>query len=197
VTSDLAAGLGLPRPGGALVGDVSADGPAARSGLRRGDVVVALDGQPVADSHALRGRIADRKPGTTARLSVLRDGQTREVSVVLGELPEQRADEGATGDSEGPHGYGLRLADINPAVAGQLGIDAKTAGVVIAEVEPNSPAAELDLRPGDIVKEIDGQPVDRAEAAALALRAHSAKPHVLVVLRAGRTFYVPLTRREG
>jgi serine protease Do len=195
VTADLAAGLGLERPGGALVGDVSEGGPAGAAGLRRGDVIVSLDGDPVPDSHALRVRVADHKPGSTVRLGLVRDNQPRDLSVVLGELPDpRRAEREPSARSEGPRGYGLRLADITPEIADEIGLAPNTAGVAIAGVEPNSPAAELGLRTADVIQEIDGRAVTSAAAAAQALREASDGPHVLVILREGHTFYVPLAR---
>ncbi|HTE50351.1 MAG TPA: Do family serine endopeptidase [Kofleriaceae bacterium] len=200
VTPELATGLGLDRPGGALVGDVSPDSPAGKAGVKRGDVVVQLDDQPVTDGHALRVRIADRKPGTTVRLKVLRDRQPRDLSVVLGELPDQsgQADQrDERGDrGEGPRGYGMRLTDLTPRIAGEIGLASGTAGVVVAGIEANSPAAELGLRTGDVIQEIDGRAVTGAAAAAQALRATAKDaPHVLLILREGHTFYVPLARR--
>ena len=92
ITPDVAQGLGLASVNGALVNDVEGGGPAAKAGVKRGDVITALNGQPVKDSNVLRNEIAQLQPGTTAKLTVRRDGSERELTVTLGELATARAE---------------------------------------------------------------------------------------------------------
>ena len=86
ITPDVAQGLGLASVNGTLVNDVEGGGPAAKAGVMRGDVITALNGQPVKDSNVLRNEIAQLQPGTAAKLTLRRDGSEREISVTLGEL---------------------------------------------------------------------------------------------------------------
>jgi serine protease Do len=197
LTPELAAGLGAPRPGGALVGDVEPGGPAGRAGLQRGDVVVSLDGQPVTDSHTLRVRIASMAPGTVARLGVQRDRRPLELSVSLGTLPGAQATAAASSGQGGGQGNGLRLADLTREIRGEIGADVGVSGAVVADVAASSPADDAGLRSGDIVQEIDGHAVAGASAAAEALRRASSAPHVLLVRREHQTFFVPLSRRAS
>ena len=188
LTPELAAGLRLERPGGALLGGVEPGTPAAKAGLHRGDVVVALDGAPISDSHSLRVRIAGMAPGASAHLRLLRDGRPLDIPVTLGTLPGQQRTASAS-EGEGSRGYGLRLTDSTAGVAER--------GAVIAAVQPNSPADEAGLQPGDVVQEIDGQAVAGASAAVTALHHASQAPHVLLVRREQHTFYVPLSPRAA
>ncbi len=144
LTPELDAGLRLERPGGALLGGVEPGTPAAKAGLHRGDVVVALDGAPISDSHSLRVRIAGMAPGASAHLRLLRDGRPLDIPVTLGTLPGQQRTASAS-EGEGSRGYGLRLTDSTAGVAER--------GAVIAAVQPNSPADEAGLQPGDVVQE--------------------------------------------
>ena len=196
LTPELAAGLGALRPGGALVGDVEPGGPASRAGLRRGDVVTSLGGQPVTDGHSLRVHIASMAPGTVARLGVQRDHKPLELPVALGTLPGARQTAAARA-GQGGQGYGLRLTDLTGEIRGQIGADAGATGAVIADVAPSSPADDAGLRSGDLVQEIDGHTVPGAGAAVDALRRSSSAPHVLLVRREHQTFFVPLSRRAS
>ena len=196
LTAELAAGLHIDRPGGAIISDVQPGGPASKAGMRRGDVIISLDGKPVLDGHAVRVRVASSAPGTVAHLGLVRDRHPIEVSVKLGTLPVQEPARTAEA-GQGPGGYGLELSDLDRALAGEIGVDPSISGAVIAEVEPNSPAAEAALQPGDVIEQIDGKRVPGAEGAVAALRAASLTPHVLLILRQRHTFFVPLSRRAG
>jgi serine protease Do len=92
VSPDLAKAFKAPEGKGALVGDVTPDGPGAKAGLQKGDVIEEIDGQGVTGVNELRLRIASTAPGTTVHLKVLRNGDRREVAVTLGELPEKAAE---------------------------------------------------------------------------------------------------------
>ncbi len=113
VTPQMVTGLGLTTQGGALIGDVTPDSPAAKAGLQRGDVVVAIDGKPVADSRDLRMKIAESSPGTRVSLGVLRGGARREITAALGEVPaeQQRLAEGAPSATGA---LGIQLAPLTP-----------------------------------------------------------------------------------
>src|SRR5205814_236095 len=142
MTSDLAASLGLPSVKGALVSAVSEDSPADRAGLKRGDVILALNGQPVSDSNSLRNQVSRLKPGTTVEVKVLRSGQEKTMSVKLAEMRARTADDDS---SESPRGRGTR---------GALGLSVQPGddGVEVTEVDPSGPAADAGIRAGDVLE---------------------------------------------
>jgi serine protease Do len=191
VTPSMATGLGLKTPGGALVGDVTADSPAAKAGFERGDVVVDVDGKPVASSRGLRLLIAESSPGTRVRVGLLRNGARRELVVALGEVPteQQRL---ATGAPSATGALGIQVAPLMPEMARRLGVPEGTSGALIAGVQPGSRAAEAGLRPGDVIEEIDKARVRSADDVKKALERDAKQTHVVLVWRAGTTHYVAL-----
>ena len=154
VTPDIAAGVGLNKTEGAIVSRVEEGSPAARAGLKAGDVVLAVDGKAVRDARDLSRQIAFMGPGTTATVQVWRDGASRDLSVTIGRLPGDRAAaEPDRGDVE-PDKLGLSLAPA-PSVAGS-----DRRGVAVVGVEPNSPAAEKGLKTGDVIADVAGRAVE-------------------------------------
>jgi serine protease Do len=156
VTAEIAESLGLKQPLGALVADVQPDTPAAKAGIRAGDIVLSHDGQPVKDARDLSRRIAGLQPGASIKLVLSRDGKERTVEVTLSKLPEQRAEKpNAPQHEQGTDvtRLGLSLAPAS-SVAG-----AGREGVVVTEVDPNGPAAERGLKSGDIILEVGGKAV--------------------------------------
>src|SRR2546426_3345223 len=148
VTPALARGLGVSVERGVIVGDVAPDSPAARAGLKRGDVILAVDGTPVDDVGRLRNLIAGTAPGTTLKLTVLRDGREQTLDVALGETPERGPTTAAPPSA--PERPGLSVTDVTPEVAKKLGLPPGLAGALVTEVIPGGPAAEAGLRPGDV-----------------------------------------------
>ncbi|MCG8443149.1 MAG: trypsin-like peptidase domain-containing protein, partial [Caulobacterales bacterium] len=148
VTSDLAASLGLEQVSGALVNQVDPDGPAARVDLRRGDVIVSIDGEAVSDSNDLRNRVSRRVPGSQVRLELIRDGRARQVEATLGEMGTGAAPAEPGGGDAGAGRYGLSVAPLPPDAARSLGLEPGS-GVVVAEVDPAGPAAAAGIRRGD------------------------------------------------
>jgi Do/DeqQ family serine protease len=150
VTSDLAESLGLDRPGGALIKGVHAKGPAARAGLKAGDVVVSIDGKRVQDPQALQYRFVTKGLGGAAELGIMRHGQAMKASVPMVAAVEDPPRDERDVDGRNPL-VGAKVANLSPAVADELGIDAEGPGVVVLEVKPNTPAARLGVKRGDLV----------------------------------------------
>ncbi len=160
VTADLAEALGLDRPGGVLVGDLYPDGPAARAGLRTGDVILKVDGEDVPDDRALRFRVATHPPGEGVTLTVLRDGDRIEIPVEptpLPEIPERRITR-----LTGPNPFqGVTIGNLSPRFADELGLDPMRTGVIVLEVDPRSPAGRVGyVRPGDILVNVQNRRVE-------------------------------------
>jgi Do/DeqQ family serine protease len=160
VTAELAETLGFDRPGGVLVTQIFPDGPADRAGLEVGDVIMGLDGKPVDDPQGLIYRVAIRPVGETAVLNVVRAGQSLDLPIDLAIAPEVPPRDITDIGGRNPL-TGARVANLSPAVASELGFDtfAFSAGVVVLAVERFSPAQQANVRPGDVILEVNGAPV--------------------------------------
>lgn len=160
VSDDVAEAMDLKQAEGALVAQVQPGTPGEKAGLKPGDIVTAIDGATIKDSREMSREIARKKPGTTVKLSVLRDGKAITVPVTLEQLPTNVASaDKAQGGEEREQGardvprLGLSLAPAK-GVAGAGDI-----GVVVTEVDPNGPAAERGLKAGDVILDVGGKPV--------------------------------------
>lgn len=191
ITADLAESLGLEQIAGALVSDVEEDSPAAKAGLERGDVIVAINGQAVASSNDLRNRIAQAGPGATVELTFIRDGRRQTTTATLAELPSQTAR--ARGDVPGEdRTAGLVVEPLTPERARELGIEEGT-GLLVTRVSPTGAAAEAGFRPGDVIREIDGAPVDSVSDLRNAL-AGGERPALVLVKRGDQHLFLSLRR---
>jgi serine protease Do len=183
---DLAKALGMDRPHGALVEQVEPGSPADKAGIKAGDVVVAVDGHDVPRSEDLPRDIASHQPGTHVKLSVLHEKQKRDVDVVLAPLTDQgeRAERSqAPGERQGQAASGLGV-----------GVGDEDGQVVIERVAPNGPA-EGKLRAGDVIEEVNHQPVSSASELASKVRSAAAdKPVLLRVKRGDQSRYVAIER---
>jgi serine protease Do len=160
VTPALAESFGLPTANGALIGDVKPGSPADRSGLKRGDIVLALEGSPIADQRELSLKISMIQPGTTVHLTVYREGSNIELTTKLEELvdntpAEPEAKRGTLSGSQ----LGMAVEPLTPAVKSELGLPPQTTGIVISEVAPGSIAHQAGLQRGDVIQEVDGKAV--------------------------------------
>ena len=171
VNTDLAEGFGLDRPGGVAVTQVYPGGPADRAGLRNGDVIVGLDGQPIEDLAALRYRVATRPIGGAVTLDVWRNRAGLEARLPLEAAPEQPPRDQTDLTGRTPL-RGARIANLSPALAEELELEGVWEGVIIAAVARGSTAQRLGFRPGDILVAINGREV----ATVAALNAILAEP---------------------
>ncbi|MBM3570221.1 MAG: Do family serine endopeptidase, partial [Alphaproteobacteria bacterium] len=158
VTHELATTMGLGRPGGVLINSVYRGGPAEQAGLKVGDVLRAVDGKPVEDPEQLRFRFATRAVGGTAKLSVQRAGGAMDLKIALRAPPENPPREATALAGASPLA-GATVANMSPALAEEIGIDAQGRGVIVLGVAANSPAAAIRLRPGDLIRQINGRDV--------------------------------------
>jgi serine protease Do len=164
VTPEIADSLGLKKAEGALVAEPQADGPAAKAGIKSGDVITAVNGTPVKDARELARTIGGFAPGNAVKLNVLSGGRDKQVDLTLGQLPnsqkEAKADvdgdrDSLRGDTTVPR-LGLTLAP-SASVAG-----AGKEGVVVTEVDPKSAAADRGFKEGDVILEVGGKSVASA-----------------------------------
>ncbi|RPJ82487.1 MAG: Do family serine endopeptidase, partial [Acidobacteria bacterium] len=187
----------LSQDQGALISGVEEGGPADSAGLERGDVVLSLNGQPVQDSRDLRFKIASLRPGSTARLQVLREGQRREINVQLGERPESEADSPVSPEEpeSSSSALGIQVQDLTQEIRQQLQLEPGTQGALVAAVQPGSPAAEAGLTRGDVIQEVNRKPVRRVQELRQALSsAGKDQPVLLLINRLGSTTYVAIER---
>jgi serine protease Do len=188
VTPQIAKQFGLTEPGGALIGEISPDSPAAKAGLKRGDVILKVNGDSVNSANDLRLRISQSAPGTNVKLDLFRDGKNQNVDVTLGELPEKEAN-ATPGESSNGGLQGINVQDLTPDLAQQLNLPGGTHGVVVSDVDPASPAA-ADLQRGDVIQEVNHKSVSNVDQYKQALSGAGNQPVLLLVDRGGVTQYI-------
>lgn len=191
VDTDLSAALGLSSSEGVLVGDVAQGSPAERAGVRRGDVILQLNDKPVDSSAKLRNLVAMLGPNATVKLQIVRDKKPMTVSVQLTPLPAELLAKRSQEDVPPKSLSGLSLAPLNAATRRAFGIPPTlNVGVVVTKVAPGTPAHDAGLRPGDVVVEINRQPVGSVEQAMMLYQ--RAQGRVLLWVQRGnaRTFLV-------
>ena len=203
VTKDLAAGLGLEIPEGALVSNVTENSPAAKAGLQAGDVIVAVNGERIEKMRELPRRVARLIAGQTAKFGIVRSGRERNIDVVIGKMPGEDNVAAASPDKSSKPKFGMTLAAIDDRTRARFGIDKDVNGVVVVAVEPGSIAAEKGLRPGDVVRRVSGQEitgpgdVSRLLAKAAEQASENARKAVLVLInRQGNDRYIALPLRD-
>jgi len=170
VTPALAKEFKLKENHGALVGEVTEHSPAEKAGLKEGDVILEFNGKKVSDSRHLKLEVARTQPGESVPLKVLRDGSTKNLEVAVKEMPGQerfsRNDNNSAGDKEDNGTLnGVTVGDLDRQARQQFDLPRNINGVVVTDVDPNSPAAEAGLKPGDIIQEINRKPVKTADEA--------------------------------
>jgi len=191
VTPEIAASLRLGDVRGALVSSVEANGPADKAGVKRGDVIVSIDGAPVGDSNTLRNHVAEHKPGTEMKLTVVRNGREESLTAKLGRLAGESAD--AKREGQAPDGHlGLSVQPVTPDTAKQLGIE-RDSGLVVTAVEPASAAEAAGFRPRDVITEVNGQQVDSVATLKSAIGKSEGRPALVLANRNGQSVYLTLS----
>lgn len=192
LNADLARSFGLPKPRGALVGQVDATGPAARAGLKSGDVILAFDGKPLANSAELPLLVADTRPGTAVKVTVWRDRREQLLPVTVAVLkPATTAQlDTSTGDA-GRGALGLSVAPLSPAQRSEAGI--ATGGLLVVGVG-DGPAAAAGIEAGDIILQAGPQAVTAPEELAAAIKKlPRGEPLALLVQRDSARLFMPVT----
>ena len=157
VNAEIAESLGLRRPAGALVASVTQGGPAARAGLKTGDLIVAVDGQAIDDPEAFGYRFATKPLGGSAQLGLLRGGKEVKVAVALETAPETPRDELLI-RTRSPF-MGAKVANISPALADELHLDGGVEGVVVTDLADDGTAANVGFQKGDIILAVNNQKI--------------------------------------
>ncbi len=190
VSRDLAESFGMEEPRGALIADLDPEGPAARDGLRAGDIILAVDGARVHDSSTLPRLIGRTAPGSEVALELLRDGERQTLEVTLGDWPDaQMAADQPEQESQQAR-LGVSVSELEPSERERLGIEG---GVRILEVAPDGAAAAAGLRPGDVLVSIDHRTVAGPDELVALVRELPTDRAVPVRLyRDGRSLFVAL-----
>ena len=191
VTPALAKSFNSSETNGALVGQITPDSPAAHSDLKQGDIIVAVNGQPVADANQLRSKIGTMDPNVAVMLKVLRNGKMQEVAVTLGDFPSKEERASVEKGSSDTSLQGVAVENLTPETAQGLKLPATTKGVVVDQVSPTSPAADAGLQPGDVIQQVNHQSVASVKDYNQAVGASKKdEPVLLLVDRGGSTMFL-------
>ncbi len=190
ITPEIAKTFGLKETEGALVSDVTEDGPAEKAGIKRGDVIVSFNGKAIKEVDTLPKLVGATEIGKKAKVGIIRDRKSLEMEVVIGELKDEKLQ--ASKKPEVEKDFGLVVQNITPEIAKHLNLKDKR-GVIVTDVQPGSPAQEGDIRSGDIIKEISRKPIKNIEDFKEAVKNVNIKEGaVLLIQRENVTFYTVL-----
>ena len=167
LTAALAKQFALKSDQGALIDEVKPDGPAAKAGLKSGDVILQFDGKPIADGRRLQFAVASVTPGEKVPVRIWRDGAAKTVDVMVAEMPgeEQLAKNGPGEADSNDTLQGVAVADLNAQMRQQFSIPSRIQGALVTQVDASSAAADAGLKEGDVIQEINRQPVRSADDA--------------------------------
>ncbi len=196
VDADLASSLDLPAARGAIVTSVTDGGPAARAGIKRGDVITAIDRQPVVDNNTLRNIVASKTPGSNVEVTAKRNGADEKFQVALAELPDRERPESeeettsttGTGNSK----FGLSLQVLTPDSVERYGLEAGDQGLLVTRIDPNGSAANAGIRQGDVIQEVNRQPMRNVADFNAAMQRSGARPALVLIKRRNGVIYLTL-----
>ena len=193
VTPAMAKALGVEHNTGALVGDVTANSPASKAGLQKGDIILDIDGQQIGDANQLRLKVGMLDPNARVNLKVLRDGKTQAMAVQLGSFPENEP-QASIGKSEKNDALeGVTVENLMADVAQELKLGPATKGVLVNQVDPGSRAAEAGLQRGDVIQQVNRKPVVSVNEFKQAMSVTTKdKPVLLLVNRQGNTLFLAI-----
>jgi serine protease Do len=194
ITPELMKFFNLKEKTGALISQVYGGSPAEKADLRPGDVVIEVDGVKVTNSQDVVREVLKKKVGQKVNFMILREGKRTEVSLTTAQMPEKIGERGPVKPSR--EWFGLRVSNVTPDIAKQLGL-AKTEGVVIVGVEPNSVAQRAGLKAGDFILEVNRQKVfNENDYRSVLEKAKPDQGALFLIDREGSTFFVTLTEEK-
>jgi len=194
VTPALAKGFGLEKAEGVLIADVAPDSPAAKAGLKSGDVVLSMNGKAVSSSAEMRMRVSESAPGTSLPMTVHRGSGTVELTAMLGELPSDRGEK-SSAVSGSDTMRGLTVENLNAALREEMHLSPAVQGVVVSSADPGSAAADAGIQPGDVIESVSHHPVTNASEFEQAMQGASGKTAVLRVRRGGAGLFIAVEPR--
>jgi serine protease Do len=216
LTTDLATALGVPKDRGEIIARIEPGSPAEKAGIKQGDVIVKVAGKDVTRDTTLTYLVANQTPGSKVPFELIRDGKRVALDVTLGTRPpedqiagfNQEDDDNPLGNGRGGDGgdtqpasaLGLDLVPLTPQIARQIGVDPTVKGVVVAQADPSSDAAEKGLRRGDVITSVDRAPVTTVEQVSrIVTQAKTAgrKQVLLYVQRRGSGVFIVVDLAQG
>jgi serine protease Do len=191
VSPAIAKAIGLNEPAGALVSDVRPDSPAQKAGVQTGDVILAVNGNRIEESNQLRMTVSMMSPDQTVNLKIFRAGKTTDVPVRIAEMPGEKVEKASNDSKDGGKNalQGVAVEDLDAQTARQLGLPARAQGAVVTDIDPASQAAASGLREGDVIQQVDHQPVANADDFNRAMQ-HSNGGSLLLVNRGGNKLFL-------
>ncbi len=194
ITPEIKEKFGLKTQEGALVGEVTKGSPAEKGGLKRGDVIVSFDGKKVREMTGLPPMVAATPVGKKVEIIAIREGKEERLTVKVGELKETRVAAEAIPEIE--ESFGLSVQELTPEIAESLSLKGEK-GVVVSGVTSGSPASEAGLQRGDLIQEIENEPVENVDDYKRIMRESASKKQILMVIRhRGHTRYVVLKKEK-
>ncbi len=193
INKELQEKLGLESEKGALVADVMDGGPAEKAGIKRGDVITSFDGEEIKEMSELPYIVASTPVGKKVIVEVVRKGRKKKFEVEVGEIKEEK---GAPAARESKPKLGMTVNEITPELARKLELS-EDSGVVVVRVDANSPAKEANIRPGDVILEVDQEEIKNLEAYEKKIEGYKPGDTILFLIsRKGTTLYVTLKIEE-
>jgi serine protease Do len=187
VNQSLASSFGLKKPMGALVGSVEDDGPAAKAGIKAGDVILKFNGATIADSSDLPPMVANTKPGSNVKLDIWRNGKHKELSVALGDLSKSKLASNDDSENLNKSRLGVAVRPLTPDERKQANV--REGGLLVEEV--GGPAAAAGIQPGDVILSLNGEHIDKVSQLRKLIAKHG-KHVALLVQREHSRIFVPV-----
>ncbi len=198
VTSELAENFGLKEVRGVIINSVTPNSPAAKAGLKQGDVIVSLNGTNIGDGNELRNRVSETAPNTEVTIGFLREGKEQTAKVTLGEFENKNAVKDNNSSNEGSEQgkIGVTLQPLTPQIAQQLGLKGITEGLVVADVQAGSPAEDAGIAQGDVILQVNRQDVKTVDDIKNAISKSKNNSVLLLINRGGSTVFVTVNIGE-
>lgn len=199
VTPELADQFQLKNDTGALIGEVVPNGPAAKAGLKDGDVVISFDGHEVSDSRRMQLQVAETKPGATVPVEIVRNGEKKTLDVTVKQIPgaEQLANADSSNDTDTGTLNGVEVANLDSGAREQFHVPSSVKGAIVTQVDPGSAAAEAGLKSGDVIQEINRKPVKDADEAVKLTENSTNKRTLVRVWENGGSHYVVVDESQN
>ncbi len=197
ITPEISEALGINRDKGGLVSEVKEGSPAGKAGLRRGDVIVSVEGEKIPDAATLTRKLALTKPGVDTKFVVFRDGKERTFTIKLIEHPENEKIKESADKMKAEEKLGIEVSEITQQLRNRFKIKA-SGGVIVINVAPGSLASESGFRAGDVILEVNGDSVNGLDEYREALEEHgSGRTLLFLIERGGRTIYLGIKTDRG
>jgi serine protease Do len=200
VTPEMADSLGLKQATGAIISNVTEGSAAEKAGLKRGDIIKSFNGLPVHDTNTLRNRVAESGPGSNADVMIVRDGNEKRMTVKLDEATGSktaRSRDTENGSSDDKASLGVSVAPLTPELAERAGASKDAHGLVVEDVNPDGRAADAGIRAGDVIQEVNREPVKSIDDLRAALKKTTDKPTLLLIQRQGNNVFVTVKPANG